>query len=88
MFNNATAFNQPIGGWDVGAVTDMTGILLGATSFTSSNLDGIYDGWSALPLLQVNITFDADPCYNVTSKASRDILIDNYGWTINDGNEC
>jgi surface protein len=33
MFYNATSFNQPIGGWVVSSVTDMSGMFNNATSF-------------------------------------------------------
>ena len=36
MFENATAFNQDIGRWDVSKVTDLSGMFSGATSFNQA----------------------------------------------------
>jgi surface protein len=33
MFKRATTFNQDIGDWDVGKVTDMSGMFIGADAF-------------------------------------------------------
>lgn len=85
MFNSST-FNQNIGGWNVSGVTSMSGMLIDATSFTTTNLDNIYNGWSALPSLQSNVPFGASVCYTATT--GRGILTGTYNWTITDGGVC
>jgi len=59
-----------------------------ATSFSSTNLDNIYNGWSALPSLQSNVPFDASTCYNTTAVAGRAILTGTYNWSITDSGIC
>ena len=85
MFNSST-FNQNIGGWNVSGVTSMSGMLIDATSFTTTNLNNIYNGWSALPSLQSNVPFGASVCYTATT--GRGILTGTYNWTITDGGVC
>ena len=85
MFNSST-FNQNIGMWNVSNVTDMSGMLTDASSFTTTNLNNIYNGWSALPSLQSNVPFGASVCYTATT--GRGILTGTYNWTITDGGVC
>jgi surface protein len=89
MFADSISFNQNIGGWNVSNVIDMTFFLSNAASFTSTNLDNIYNGWSTLPSLQSTVTFDAESiCYNSSAQAGRDILTNTYGWIITDNGIC
>jgi hypothetical protein len=72
MFNGASAFNQPIGGWDVDQIgvipggTNLTGIqshgslMLGKTlsNYSTTNMNALLNGWAAQPVLTSrNITF-------------------------------
>ena len=47
MFQNATAFNQNISGWDTRAVTDMSNMFNGATSFDNGGQALSYSGTPA-----------------------------------------
>ena len=85
MFRSSL-FNQNIGSWNVSNVTTMANMFLGDTSFTTANLDNIYNGWSALPSLQSNVPFECPPCYNAT--AGRAVLTGTYNWSITDGGVC
>ena len=87
MFENATAFNQNIGLWDVGNVTLAKFFMLGKTpaTFSTANLDAIYNGWSASGVQAgVQINFGTAK-YTVAAVAGRAILTGVNGWTITDG---
>jgi surface protein len=88
MFNSATAFNQDIGGWNVSGVTNFTNFMADKTfsDYSTTNLDAIYNGWSALPSVQSgrNITFNTIK-YTAAGSAGKAILQGTYGWTITDG---
>lgn len=91
MFQNATSFDQDLYEWNVSNVSDFTSFLNGATTFSSSKLGNIYNGWSALPSLQTGVTFDASfICYpdDEYTISNRQLLIDTYGWTIQDAGVC
>ena len=87
MFENTT-FNQDIGSWDVSNVTNFFGFMAGKTflDYSTTNLNSIYNGWSALPTLQsgVNISFGTIK-YTAGGSAGKAILQGTYGWTITDG---
>ena len=84
MFYTANAFNQDIGGWSVKNVTDMTGMLLKTPQF--NHYEDMLKRWSVLPL-QSNVILDVDVSIQVTkgSNVARKRIINDFGWTINDG---
>ena len=57
MFNNAFAFNQNIGNWNVSNVTNFSSFMAGKTAanYSAANLDAIYNGWIN-NLLNVNLS--------------------------------
>jgi len=87
MFNQCV-FNQDISSWNVANVTNMISMLSNSTQFSTTNLDAIYNSWSALPSLQTGVNFEAYPCYDSSASAGRAILTDTYGWIITDGGVC
>jgi len=88
MFRNATAFDQNIGSWNVSKVTNFTNFMLGKTpaTFSTTNLDAIYNGWSTRPVLaSKSITFGTAK-RTAASTAGRAILTNSPNlWTITDG---
>ena len=88
MFHSAFSFNQDIGGWNVSGVTNFTNFMAAKTfsDYSTTNLDSIYNGWSALPSVQTgrNITFNTIK-YTAAGSAGKAILQGTYGWTITDG---
>jgi surface protein len=60
MFSNATAFDQNIGKWNVSNCTNFGQFMAGKTpsTFSASNLDSIYNGWTNYKLgAGLSITF-------------------------------
>jgi surface protein len=88
MFHNATNFNQNIGSWNVSAVTTSTNFMYGKTpsTFSSANLDAIYNGWS-LRTLKPNLSISFGTAkYTVAGQAGRAVLTSSpNSWTITDG---
>ena len=88
MFSTAPAFNQNIGNWNVSNVANFTGFMLGKTpaTFSATNLDAIYSGWSSRPVKpNLSITFGTAK-YTASGQAGKDILTGApNNWTIIDG---
>jgi surface protein len=88
MFRNATAFNQPIGDWDISSVTNFTNFMLDKTptNYDASYLDEIYTKWSLLTV-QPNLNINFGTIKHTSSgQAGKDILLGApNNWTITDG---
>jgi hypothetical protein len=88
MFSGAILFDQNIGNWNISGVTSFNNFMLDKTplTFTSTNLDEIYNGWSTKnPITGVSINFGSANYTISGGQAGRDILTGTYGWTITDG---
>jgi len=87
MFNGADAFDQNIGSWNVANVTGFMTFMNSKTpaTFSTANLDAIYNGWSASGVqANCNISFGTAK-YTVAGVAGRAILTVVNTWTITDG---
>jgi surface protein len=87
MFEGCSAINFNIGTWDVENVTDFTNFMANATTaFSTTNLDAIYNGWSASGV-QPNCSINfGDAKYSAAGAAGRAALIAApNNWTITDG---
>lgn len=93
MFSDAPLFNQSLSNQRPGAYTDFCYIdainFIEYTSVTPENLSNLYNAW----YLNYNAAstgcpysdFSTDVQYTAAGAASRQSLIDDYGWTIVDG---
>ena len=84
MFSDSFNANPDCRNWDVSNVTRMTKMFNG-TNLSVENLTACYENWSQLNLQQ-NVEFSAGSTkYNASGQAGRDILVNTYNWTIEDG---
>ena len=90
MFNGATAFDQNIGSWNIQYVDRFNSFMAGKTpsTFSSSNLDSIYNGWSTkTPVNGRSISFGTAK-YTTSGASGRSTLTTTYSWTITDGGQA
>ncbi|RNC88615.1 MAG: BspA family leucine-rich repeat surface protein [Allomuricauda sp.] len=88
MFLSALAFDQDLGDWDISAATRMDEMFFNV-GLSQENYDKTIIGWRTLSPgeLQIpsNIIFDGGTSTFCLSENARQELIDDFGWTINDG---
>jgi surface protein len=87
MFYGATAFDQDIGFWDVTFLGQANGFMGTKTpaTFSTTNLDAIYNGWSATAA-QTGVFIDFNGAkYSPASIAGRSVLTVTKLWNISDG---
>ncbi|MBA7582265.1 hypothetical protein ES708_24193 [subsurface metagenome] len=87
MFYSATDFNQDIGEWDVWAVRNMDAMFMGV-KLSTWNYNHLLFGWSQQTLVE-GLVFHGgfSTYYEGTVANARQLIIDNYKWTIIDGGE-
>lgn len=76
MFSGATAFNQNLGLLNVSNVTVFTNFMLGKTpsTFSTANLDAIYNGWTNRVLQPSNVIDFGTAKYTAASTPGRSLL--------------
>jgi len=87
MFQFCTQINFNIGTWDVGSVVAFSDFMADATpTFSTTNLNAIYNGWVNFPLQSsLSISFGTAQ-YTAAASANRATLVGfSYNWTIIDG---
>jgi len=86
MFRSASNANPDCRDWDVSNVTNME-LMFKGSALSEENLTACYENWSQLNLQQ-NVEFSAGTTkYNASGQAGRDVLVNTYNWTIEDGGQ-
>ncbi|MDG1572005.1 BspA family leucine-rich repeat surface protein [Robiginitalea sp. M366] len=83
MFYNTSSFDQDLGNWNIGVVLDLTGMFQLA-ALSTENYDATLTGWAG-KTVNNGLVFDAGNSTFCGAYKARQTLIDNFGWTINDG---
>ncbi|EAR10200.1 BspA family leucine-rich repeat surface protein [Reinekea blandensis] len=83
-----TLFNQDISRWNLKNATNATQFFDNNSAFSTENYDKLLIAWSQNPELveDLEISF-GNIQYSAAAKAARDILINDFNWTIKDGGE-
>ncbi len=84
MFRGATSFDQNLASWDISKVTNITNFLRD-TAMGTDNYSDTLIGWSGLTLQLGESFHGGGSKYNSSGQSARDDIINNFGWTINDG---
>jgi len=89
MFRFASSFNQDISSWQIDSLTDASS-MLGGSSMSTANYDELLKSWdtqagnknvTGVQLGASGVTFTGGSA----AETARDSLINDHGWTINDG---
>ncbi|WP_425421922.1 BspA family leucine-rich repeat surface protein [Phaeodactylibacter xiamenensis] len=81
MFQGATAFDQNLGSWDISNISNMFN-MLSSSGMSTENYDATLTSWANLSSPPQGISLGASDLTYCASEASRQVLIDQYNWTI------
>ena len=88
MFHGAISFDQDLSTWDVQNVMQMDS-MLNFCGMSVANYDATLVGWSELAGLKSDVDLGADGLSYCSSATGRNILINDYSWSIfDDGLAC
>ena len=88
MFSGASGFNQNIGSWTINPNVNVNGMLDGS-GMDCDNYSNTLIGWTANNPSVTGRTLGASGrTYNGVASNSRDILVNNRGWTITGDSPC
>jgi len=89
MFSGAISFDQDISSWQIDSLTDATG-MFDNSGMSTANYDELLKSWdtqagnkgvTGVQLGAAGVTFTGGSA----AATARDSLINDHGWTINDG---
>jgi len=89
IFNDASSFNQDISAWQIDSLTDASN-MLDNSAMSTANYDALLQSWdtqagnknvTGVQLGASGVTFTGGSA----AETARDSLINDHGWTINDG---
>ncbi|MFC2111053.1 BspA family leucine-rich repeat surface protein, partial [Bacteroidota bacterium] len=84
MFRAANNFNQNLSSWDIDSVTNMF-MMFSYANLSTTNYSTILNAWSSQNVTS-NVAFSGgNSKYYPSALSARNILINNFGWTITDG---
>lgn len=84
MFANNDTIDVDVSGWDISNAQNVNNMFAYST-LSTERYDSLLVGWSQLNL-NSDLTFNAgDSHYSDAGATARQSIIDNFGWTINDG---
>ena len=89
MFKSTKLLDISFASWNINSITNLSGFLSGNVGtqpiLSTTNYDATLISWAAqTPQSNRNVNFGGSQ-YSCNAEAARDILINTYGWTINDG---
>ena len=89
MFKSTKLLDISFASWNINSITNLSGFLSGNVGtqpiLSTTNYDATLISWAAqTPQSNRNVNFGGSQ-YSCDAEAARDILINTYGWTINDG---
>jgi surface protein len=86
MLRQCTEFDQSLAGWTISNISSANSFL-NASQISTSNYDATLISWAGqAPNIPNGLAIDfGSSKYSASASASKDVLVNTYGWTITDG---